>query len=977
MPDVRELGRKVKAKYPGVYNDLDDADLGRRVKAKYPGAYDDFTDAAPAEAPGFFQRLGANIKTGVEQAGQSLREQEAAILEGAASIARGDFRPVKEFAERAGRGAMQVVSAFDPAGAAYPAVAAEQGPQIARVQTEQAARRAQDPTAREVFGKLSRQRAAIEAEAAKDPSLTGRITRGVTSGVLQSLPTIGAGLATRGSLGAIAGASALQSAAEPESALLNVGLNVTPIPVGEAFRAGINTIRRTFGKGAAQIIEAEAAPAATAQLRQAIGEPPPVIGEAIPSPVPAIDPLPTAFSKLGTDNIDQIGAMIANANRRFGKKRTPEQIASSIADYNALQQLTPDEQRALSQILPERTVSPVGEFPQGGYSREIRDIPQSEIDPQLDANLRQLEAFFQGEGRALQAAEDAAIMGDIGPGGTSGQFGGRAAAVAPRIEAETALPALSADLGISSPAPSVRAASASVTGPSVSAPLDALNVAVSQAANTAPKSATRRVLDELAALYHLPKSLLSSLDISAPFRQGSLLTVPPSQWGRAGRAAVRMFQSFSTKQFDRIKGEIAAHIDAPIADDAGLYLAQKAGQGLGKAEEAFLSKYAGRIPLVKQSQQAYEAYLDSLRMDTFAKYKRVIDGQGLAPEEAAKAYKAAATWINYATGRGSVGQRFDRVMDAANFVLFSPRYVASRFNVLNPVYYARNMATPAGRAVLKQQMTELVQYAGVVSGTMALAKAAGADVSLDPNDKDFLKIKFGNYRYDILAGLQQTMRFIYRSSAAIKNRLQGEKPKFGQSAKDIGESFLRTKLAPVPGVFWDFIEGRTMQGKEPTVGGALKNLIAPIQWADFVEAYQREGFGGVGMTAPGLVGIGVQNHEQAPVDAAIEKARPLFSELQRLNKRVADLRQKEGEPQDSFNRRVQQFGQNYTTYGLRLLQHPRFRQAPDNVKALALERLNDRAKQITHNQFAFPDLELDADVLMDLAEEKAAKKPGQ
>ena len=48
-PDVRELGRRVKAKYPGAYDDLTDEDLGRRVKAKYPGAYDDFTDTPAAQ----------------------------------------------------------------------------------------------------------------------------------------------------------------------------------------------------------------------------------------------------------------------------------------------------------------------------------------------------------------------------------------------------------------------------------------------------------------------------------------------------------------------------------------------------------------------------------------------------------------------------------------------------------------------------------------------------------------------------------------------------------------------------------------------------------------------------------------------------------------------------------------------------------------------------------------------------------------
>lgn len=44
MPTIQELGQKVKAKYPKVYDDLSDYDLGVKVKSKYPGAYNDFVD---------------------------------------------------------------------------------------------------------------------------------------------------------------------------------------------------------------------------------------------------------------------------------------------------------------------------------------------------------------------------------------------------------------------------------------------------------------------------------------------------------------------------------------------------------------------------------------------------------------------------------------------------------------------------------------------------------------------------------------------------------------------------------------------------------------------------------------------------------------------------------------------------------------------------------------------------------------------
>jgi hypothetical protein len=51
MPSIADLGQRVKAKYPGTYDDLDDAELGRRVQTKYPDAYADFTDDAAAAEP--------------------------------------------------------------------------------------------------------------------------------------------------------------------------------------------------------------------------------------------------------------------------------------------------------------------------------------------------------------------------------------------------------------------------------------------------------------------------------------------------------------------------------------------------------------------------------------------------------------------------------------------------------------------------------------------------------------------------------------------------------------------------------------------------------------------------------------------------------------------------------------------------------------------------------------------------------------
>lgn len=83
MPEnVAQLGQKVKAKYPGQYDDLDDAEVGRKVKAKFPGAYDDFTDL-PTDNSAILQSQAAKYPTSQERggtAGQATIASKASIV---------------------------------------------------------------------------------------------------------------------------------------------------------------------------------------------------------------------------------------------------------------------------------------------------------------------------------------------------------------------------------------------------------------------------------------------------------------------------------------------------------------------------------------------------------------------------------------------------------------------------------------------------------------------------------------------------------------------------------------------------------------------------------------------------------------------------------------------------------------------------------------------------------------------------------
>lgn len=403
----------------------------------------------------------------------------------------------------------------------------------------------------------------------------------------------------------------------------------------------------------------------------------------------------------------------------------------------------------------------------------------------------------------------------------------------------------------------------------------------------APESRFSKTFGILSDLYHAPKSLLSSADISAAGRQGLFLSLPPSQWGRAARAMGRQFRSLvSTLAYDRFVSELRGHRDYETAKESGLYLAtDHTSSGINGREEGFASRLIGKLPHVKYSEQAYKTYLDSIRMDTFEKYRALIERQPGSTEQKTAAMKAAADWINTSSGRGRVHGKFGESVEQAtpllNTIFFAPRYTISRFQMINPATYARNLQSPEHRVVFRQQVGEIFQAAAALTLTSALAKAAGADISLDPDEADFLKLKFGNTRYDVLAGTQQAARLAVRIGKWLKAEgLEENEKKLSAKRGETAEAvrrFGRTKLGPVPSFFvdwlnnWKNIVGERHTPSEVSVKNPIVQRVLPFLWSDVLDAYMQGYRGGGGGAqgakaaakyAPGIAGIGVQDYDR-------------------------------------------------------------------------------------------------------------------
>lgn len=380
---------------------------------------------------------------------------------------------------------------------------------------------------------------------------------------------------------------------------------------------------------------------------------------------------------------------------------------------------------------------------------------------------------------------------------------------------------------------------------------------------------------------NIPKTLKSMGDFSALLRQGGYFSVTHPIISK--RAAVNMFRSLTEAGFKNVEHSIKIHPDYQLAKRAGVEFTgvDKESIPLSEREEAFLSTYVSKLPIAKQSEQTFVSFLDSQRMMIFERFAEQLRSQGLTPESNPNEYRAVAKLINIGTGRGSLGHRGNQIAPALNALMFSPRLLASRVQLLNKMVnpVAIKRMPPAAR---KMMIRDNVKFAGTIAATLALAAAAGAKVSLDPDEADFLKIRIGDTRYDILTGIQQPLRFIWRMVRAFKADITQHETYAGPGKAEMLGRFARTKASPTAGFITDYITGEDFEGRKFKLSRGLIDLATPLYLDDFREALKEDSvIVAAAKTSPAVVGIGALTYKDSPEKPkthAEKLARKLFTQ---------------------------------------------------------------------------------------------------
>jgi hypothetical protein len=376
--------------------------------------------------------------------------------------------------------------------------------------------------------------------------------------------------------------------------------------------------------------------------------------------------------------------------------------------------------------------------------------------------------------------------------------------------------------------------------------------------------------DKVLNALNIPRSLMSSFDLSAPFRQGLMVsTRHPTIFARNFGSMIKAFGS--ERVYQGIHEDIHARPTFPLMEAAKLPLTDL-GRDVSEREERFASNYAetltgGKYSPVRASGRAYTGFLDKTRADVFDHLIKSAQSQGINVQDQ-HFLESLGRYVGSATGRGEL-RHFKEAAPALNAIFFSPRLMASRFNFLNPAYYAR--LHPFAR---KEALRSALQLAGTATTLVGLAsQIPGVKVQTDPRNPDWGKMRIGNTRLDIGGGFQQELRFLAQIATGLAissttgKRLSLTAGGFGQPTRlDIAQRFFMGKESPIASLVTDWLRGSTQIGQKFSWKSEAAGRMTPLLGQDALDLYKEQHGGMNGLMAAlagygiGSVGVGVQTY---------------------------------------------------------------------------------------------------------------------
>ncbi len=372
------------------------------------------------------------------------------------------------------------------------------------------------------------------------------------------------------------------------------------------------------------------------------------------------------------------------------------------------------------------------------------------------------------------------------------------------------------------------------------------------------------VKDSIIESINLIKAIKSSYDVSAPGRQGFFAFI--SHPVKGFKNLPEMLRALGSEEAAyRIETEISKRPNAKLYKDAGVSLTERKGSG-SKIEEIYRSRWGQLIPGIPASERAFVSFLNLMRVDLFdTMHKSAFSNRRGTPEE----LKGLGDYVNQATGRGTL-KGYENALQGIGTFLWAPKLVLSRFQmVLGTGLWPGGGRTTATRIAVAKEYARIL---GSLTVIYAVNDLLGTPTEDDPRSSDFGKIRIGNTRIDVLAGVSQATVFMSRVASGETKGLKtgfvmpirGDYvPYAGTTTWDVISNFLRTKLTPALGLAINLVSGKDLVGNKVTLYDIPEEALVPLAIMDIYDAMEEEGIpSGLALGTLGMFGVGIQTHEQ-------------------------------------------------------------------------------------------------------------------
>jgi hypothetical protein len=406
--------------------------------------------------------------------------------------------------------------------------------------------------------------------------------------------------------------------------------------------------------------------------------------------------------------------------------------------------------------------------------------------------------------------------------------------------------------------------------------------------------------DALISMLNLSKSLIASLDLSAPFTQGFVYTMSQDP-RKTGRQLQKMIELTNEENYNDWLVQLKASDEYNLIKASKLFIVEPSAE-LTAREESFMSNLGKYVPILGKSvktksgkeikigvdlygksERAYSGFLNVLRVQAFMEGATTLQEEGYTMDKNPEVFRAMADFVNNATGRGTGGRTFENAASKLSLVFFSPRLIKSRLNLLNPVYYLKMPASV--RAIALKRMSKLMATSTMLVSLAAIMAAGnGGDdeddvtVELDPRSSDFAKIKMGNTRIDFLGGFQPYfkafMQGIYTGEKKNTETKEIEKLGFkygGATRGSVLEGLFINKFSPVGRAANDMLFKYDYQKEadEAREGkySAFTDLAVPIYLQDIDQLVEEQGYNTLWLAPLSMIGINVQNYGKTLKDS--------------------------------------------------------------------------------------------------------------